>query len=439
MLRRNARTAVTPRFFKTTPRRPQNVLLQGANARLRRMLVARPRLYWTLLPVFGTIRRRLARLLLLVSGVHHDGLLDIYREVHVAPEAVQRVCRLPFSALRSAGPGWVLGGDWDLDTESFHDDRRYVAIRDVMVHGRRWDETESYLLAVESIDRGIPVWHCRTRTEYDQRCRAIEGLYHEIRTRGYMSQRELRMRRPSVLVPGRGDEVSVAVGRKGDFLFVDGAHRLAIAQLLRVPSIPVEVRVRHAEWMSLRRDLAAYCATHGGRVPQPLLHPDLETVPSQPGWDAAYELVAAQVGAESLVVDLEAGWGYVCQRLEAAGVACVAISTDARDRAWLRLLHDVCGQRFPVLDAPNADIVSRSAGGRTVLLALSPESPGLGAARVRRLADSVSRLTPQAVLISPESAALALAEATAAFTRHVRLGCAEGIGEVYRLDQARRT
>jgi hypothetical protein len=437
MPQRESQSAARPRFLKITPRRPQSAVLQSLNARFRRILLTRPALYWTVVPAYRRFQRALGRLFLRASGTPSDDLLDIDRDVDIAPGAVRDVCGLPFSVLRSKGPGWVLGGDWDRDTAKFADDLRYIAIRDVMTRGTPWEQTESYQQAVERIDRGTPVWYCRTRAEYDQRCRAVEALYHQIETNGYLSQRQLRERRPAVVVVGRGDEVSVAIGRGGEFLFMDGAHRLAIAKLLDVPSIPVEVRLRHADWMAFRLELAAYCAAHGGMAPQPLLHPDLETVPPSPGWDAAYDLIARDLDdPPAAIVDLEARWGYMCHRLEAAGSECVAVETDSRDRAFLALLRRACSRRFMVLGELKLAALPEKARRHAVVLALTSDDRPADAARVRRLAAEMSRLEPRQAYVSSEGVALAILQETGAFTRQSSLGHVPGIGEILRLSRA---
>jgi hypothetical protein len=437
MPRRAPHAAAKPRFLKIAPRRPQSTLLQALNARFRRILLTRPALYWTVVPAYRRFQRAIGRLFLLASGTPCDDLLDIYRDVNIEPGAVRDVCGLPFSVLRNTGPGWVLGGDWDLDTERFADDPRYIAIRDVMTRGAPWEQTESYQQAVERIDHGTPVWYCRTRTEYDQRCRAVEALYHQIEANGYLSQRQLRERRPAVVVVGRGDEVSVAIGRGGDFLFIDGAHRLAIAKLLNVPSIPVEVRLRHADWMAFRLELADYCAAHGGMAPQPLLHPDLGTVPSRPGWSAAFELIARHLGDDPVaVVDLDARWGYMCHRLEAAGIECIAVETDSRDRAFLSLLRRACGRRFTVLGELEVTELPEKARRQAVVFALASEDRPANAARLRRLAAEMDRLEPREAYVSSEGVALVLLQETGAFTRRSSLGHVRGIGEIFRLSKA---
>jgi hypothetical protein len=231
--------------------------------------------------------------------------------------------------------------------------------------------------------------------------------------------------------------VSVAIGRDGDLLFIDGAHRLAIAQLLDVPSIPVEVRLRHAGWMAFRRDVGAYCAAHGGMARQPLLHPDLQSVPSRPGWDAVYDLVARHLGDDPvMVVDLEARWGYLCHRMEMAGIECVAVETDSKDRTFLRRLRRACGRRFTACgELKLAELPEKARRDGVVLALASDDRPA--AARLGWLTAAVGELAPREAYVGSADTARALLEGSGAFDSSVSLGRVPGMGEVFRLRRER--
>jgi hypothetical protein len=54
-----------------------------------------------------------------------------------------------------------------------------------------------------------------------------------------------------------GNFVTVNISRSGEFLYQDGSHRPAIAQVLGIAKIPARVPVRHAAWVSFRREYLA--------------------------------------------------------------------------------------------------------------------------------------------------------------------------------------
>lgn len=115
--------------------------------------------------------------------------------------------------------------------------------------------------------------------------RPVYGPFDRIRVDGYQTQDVLagagidvnrfETSRDRVLT----NEVGVNVGCDGSLLINSGFHRLAIARILRLDEIPVQVIVRHREWQRTRARAARGTKTTGGRVPSDLQsHPDLVDV-----------------------------------------------------------------------------------------------------------------------------------------------------------------
>ena len=117
---------------------------------------------------------------------------------------------------------------------------------------------------------------------FEERTEAIDRLYRNIREDGYKSQRQLLKEDPETAWSDLNDamhpllnEVAVDIGRDGELLWnICGQHRLAIARILDVDRIPVQVFRRHAKWQKLRN------ATKDGKQPSESVrdHPDLQDV-----------------------------------------------------------------------------------------------------------------------------------------------------------------
>ncbi len=177
----------------------------------------------------------------------YDRAIDINKVYWISPK------RIVYSALQEFNirdfKGRVVGGDWDKLEKRFCDLDIYQAFEAVCLEGRSWQETFFYKWALEALAAGETLWGCRTQSEFDQRCQQLEALFYKIQQEGYKSQAEL-MRAQRVYNPMQADEeVIISIGRHGDLLFSDGAHRLVIAKLLGIPRIPVKVAVRHPEWV----------------------------------------------------------------------------------------------------------------------------------------------------------------------------------------------
>lgn len=344
------RVAAKPRFLHIDSRFvPENRRVQKAKARVGAWLRLRPRLFSALVPLYRSAQRLRCRCLLLVCRSPKDRFLRPHRLLSLPPSDIEYKTLLPGSALRGRGCGWVLGGDWDALEHPFVNDRRYRAVRDVVTSGSRWQDTEEYAEALESLEKGLPVRHCWTREELDRRYDALDGLVETIRREGYLKQPELRRRRTREAQLGRQDEISVAIGRHGDILYRDGAHRLAIAKLVGIPLLPVEAELRHSGWMEFRLQIERYGTAHGGRVPQPLLHPDLDDIPAAEGCETRCRTVIESLSAPCTVLDLAPGWGYFCQRLEGRGFSCTALQPPPEIAYFLAKLRRACNRSFAII------------------------------------------------------------------------------------------
>jgi hypothetical protein len=222
--------------------------------------------------------------------------------------------------------GRVEGGDWDAPREGAVEDlATYRGLRERVVLDVPWEQTEFYRGCVASIEAGEPQWNCSTEEAFRRACEEFERIYEEIRMRGYLSQAEL--------ADGRADhEIKLGVRRDGRLLFITGRRRFCAARLLGVPAVPAQLVVRHADWDAFKRELADEARSLGA-AHEPVDHPDLADLPGE----RTEELDAAlgrglhpYEGRGLRVVEIGAGWGQRCRRLEARGFACTAVERDPR-------------------------------------------------------------------------------------------------------------
>ncbi|WP_148857192.1 hypothetical protein [Natronococcus pandeyae] len=159
--------------------------------------------------------------------------------------------------------GKVTDGDWDRPTKRFDEYSHYRAIKRHFVEGVAWEATE--------------FWQKRQNSSRDSdqklriRVKEIEELYRSIAENGFKTQLELLEEddRPNEgLYLDAANEIAVDIGRDGELLFVDGKHRLSIAKILDLDSVPIVILVRHSDWMEHRDEVLAENPTANG-------HPDL--------------------------------------------------------------------------------------------------------------------------------------------------------------------
>ena len=92
-----------------------------------------------------------------------------------------------------------------------------------------WQETEYRILYkswYQKIDNGK---HKRKSFQefYENRLQRWDEIFHKIKTKGYKKSKNQQ------------DNVEIAISGRGQFLLIDGRHRVAFAQILKLNQIPV--------------------------------------------------------------------------------------------------------------------------------------------------------------------------------------------------------
>lgn len=208
--------------------------------------------------------------------------------INIDPKKVTHLLTPHFCSELPTHAAYVRGGNWDKNKTDHS--LMLVAAYDDNIHKKQLISMENYGLykAMNAhFEKGVP-WEdtefyqwiskkditTRTPTIYERfgsdekiqnRFSEIDQLYENIRRSGFKSKE------PPILVN---------ISRDGNFILDDGRHRLIIAQLLGLDSIPVAVFVRHTGWQQIREAVAkgqnpterADCSLDCGQ------HPDLQTI-----------------------------------------------------------------------------------------------------------------------------------------------------------------
>jgi hypothetical protein len=182
------------------------------------------------------------------------------------------------------GVGHVVDGNWDQAKTRFDEIDVYESLVDRYVEGKEWNETDLY---DHLLDKPADVvWDRELNSKPDvlQRLNQIDRLYEQIASSGYLSQEELLeiAREETTSVNNDGihpqlNEIGVNIGREGDLLWRHrGLHRLSIAKILGIETVPIIVLTRHKEWQEVRDSVREESPTFlADRV---LSHPDLRDI-----------------------------------------------------------------------------------------------------------------------------------------------------------------
>lgn len=158
--------------------------------------------------------------------------------------------------------GVVADGDWHRSTVSWGELALFNAFQSHFVEGLSWVETGFPTLVVDEGDwtrrwPGSRWAHCDSIDDVLDRLRAYDDLYTTIEAVGY--------RRSPVI-----DELMLNIGPDGELIHNNAtSHRLAIAKLLGLESIPARALIRHRDWQHRRLEL------RDGQVSMDASHPNL--------------------------------------------------------------------------------------------------------------------------------------------------------------------
>lgn len=188
--------------------------------------------------------------------LYNNASLKPYKILEISPEEIKYKCRLSNERFEPK----ILDGDWDLQKTSFENSIRFKSIKNRFKNDKSWEKTELFEEIKDSI-RGRSDFHdynCESVEEIGSQLEEIDDLFYKIKNEGYVRQDNLS----KTINPTGNDkidyylgslsEVTVNIDRNGEFLLQDGKHRVSVAKILNLDTIPVRVLVRHQEWQEKR-------------------------------------------------------------------------------------------------------------------------------------------------------------------------------------------
>ena len=157
----------------------------------------------------------------------------------------------------------IINGDWDLkeNLDLFNDHIKYKSYYQHFIEGIKWEETSYYRRETERYLDGKIRKEYKSIEDLDQKYIYLDNLYRKINCEGFKTQHEIIKSEGILTNYGRGvivrkadDDITVAVGRNGEIIFLDGRHRLNIAKMLYIQNkdikkIPVRVLVIHPDFL----------------------------------------------------------------------------------------------------------------------------------------------------------------------------------------------
>jgi hypothetical protein len=246
--------------------------------------------------------------------------------------------------------GRIKGGNWDRLTARFENLDVFHAIKERFVNGKPWNETEFYHRVLREIGKGYPKWKCRSKEDFNKRCKVLDELFEDIKHNGYRSQADIMQHRSDSFLHDE-DEINVYIDRDGQLLLGDGRHRLAIAKVCGINRIAVKVAMRHSDWYRFWKKIMNHAdlRLNGRKANYPWTHPDLQDIPSFHD-ETIFEIIKSHVpAARGDLLDISDNWGYYCHRFEQLGFNCYAAEVQPTNLYFLKKLRNAENRKFHVI------------------------------------------------------------------------------------------
>jgi len=229
----------------------------------------------------------------------------------------------------------------------------YQSFYDYFIKGKEWEKTDFYKNVVSEIKGGEYRWGCSSVSEYNRRCKDLDKLFYDIKKNGIKIQK--RLGKTAILkknrIQGIKDEIGILIGPKGELIHCNGQHRLAMAKILNLDSVPVQIFNRDKKWMEFRKEILTYIRREmDGKAYQPLLHLDLSDIPSL--WsDKRFEIIRRGLTIKNgTLLDIGAHWGYFCHKFEEMGFQCTAMEGSPKNLYFLRKLRRAGNASFKIIN-----------------------------------------------------------------------------------------
>jgi hypothetical protein len=254
--------------------------------------------------------------------------------IYIDPRRIKYAMKKEFGIYRYKGG--VLGGNWDKNLVEFESHSFFDSFRKRFENNVNWENTEYYHRVLDQIRQGRAKWSCRNKEDLDMRCTQLDEIFMDMRKHGYRKK-------------WNEDQVCVNIGRNGELIFNNGRHRLIFAKLLNIEKIPVQVTVRHKNWVTFKNEIFAYTKKFGNRAYAPLTHADLEHIPSYYD-DTRFKIIEAHLTSKNgTMLDLGGHWGYFSHKFEDKGFDCYCVEKSNINLFFLRKLKASENKKFKII------------------------------------------------------------------------------------------
>lgn len=187
------------------------------------------------------------------------------------------------------GLGQISGGSWDKHPKKLNEHPTHNGLKQRFEEGMSWEETIYVKRQYQKFENvGKCSWGHDTPADFiENRCSFVDNLHDSIRDNGYICEKNEYTNRElddtnlgrahDKLKPHHKLEPLICIGRNGEYILIEGHHRVTISNILNLNNIPVNVLCRHEKWQETR-DRVYNEGISAGQEKKLIQHPDLQDI-----------------------------------------------------------------------------------------------------------------------------------------------------------------
>jgi hypothetical protein len=240
-----------------------------------------------------------------------------------------------YKCIRITNKSIELKNDWDLpnQTNIIGDSDEYHLLIDHFIKGKDWKTIDAYSNLIERISNGNQVNSYTNEPDFLNSLYKLDELYK--------ISINLKIFEPEI-------KIRVGIGRNGNYIIFEGLFTFLLMKILNQEQIPIEIIIRHPEWIKFSKEFLRFQHLHG-ELYQPLIHPDLTLTSSYT--DERYKIIKDNISFKNgTLLDIGANLGFFCHKFEELGFKCYAVEIRPSNVFFMKKLRDIEKKKFSIIN-----------------------------------------------------------------------------------------
>ena len=212
----------------------------------------------------------------------------------------------------------------------------YQLLKKHFIDKETWDEIKEYDNFIKRMSNKQQVAGCSNESEFKRLLNKLDQAFLNTESLSDL------------------EKVKVGIDSSGKYVILDGLFIVALAKLLEINSVYVEVLLRHPKWLKFSSDFLKFQSIHG-ELYQPLIHPDLSFKSSYT--DERFVIIKENLTIKpGTLLDIGANLGYFCHKFEELGFNCYAVEIRPSNVHFMKKLRDIEGKTFKIINKSIFDL-----------------------------------------------------------------------------------